>query len=63
MEWRAGDEFAGTSWDVIFQGAQNVPVLEEVGVDVMAVGNHEFDYGACPLRLLGLMHLMHFHLQ
>lgn len=44
----AGDEFAGTAWDVLFQGSQNAPVLEAVGTDVMTVGNHEFDYGALP---------------
>jgi hypothetical protein len=42
----AGDEFSGTAWDILFQGMQTGPVLEAAGTDVMAVGNHEFDYGA-----------------
>lgn len=41
----AGDEFSGTTWDVLFQGAQTAPVLEAAGTDVMGLGNHEFDFG------------------
>eukprot|EP00892_Ulva_mutabilis_P011147 jgi/Ulvmu1/8404/UM042_0111.1 len=45
----AGDEFLGTAWDVLYEGNQTAQVLPLTGVDVMTVGNHEFDYGVVVL--------------
>lgn len=44
----AGDEFWGSEWDVLHEGAQTGAALQAAGTDVMVVGNHEFDYGSHP---------------
>jgi 2',3'-cyclic-nucleotide 2'-phosphodiesterase (5'-nucleotidase family) len=40
---------AATSLSNVFMGAHMVHVMNEMKVDYVAVGNHEFDYG--PLQL------------
>ncbi|PSC75913.1 5 -nucleotidase isoform B [Micractinium conductrix] len=45
----AGDQLTGTLWDSIYtrNGTQIAPdLLEMLGVQALALGNHEFDYGA-----------------
>ncbi|UFJ43317.1 5'-nucleotidase C-terminal domain-containing protein [Brevibacillus humidisoli] len=41
----AGDTFQGTIYVNQFQGETVVPILNKLGFDVMAAGNHEFDFG------------------
>ncbi|CAD7700009.1 unnamed protein product [Ostreobium quekettii] len=41
----AGDEFMGTIWTSTYQGRATASFLSELGVDAMALGNHEFDFG------------------
>lgn len=41
----AGDMFQGTLLSNLFEGKSLVPVLNLLGYDAMAIGNHEFDYG------------------
>ena len=41
----AGDVFQGSVIDVITKGEAVVEVLNELKLDVMALGNHEFDFG------------------
>lgn len=44
----AGDQFTGTSWDTVYtaEGVQVAPdMLQELGVQAMTLGNHEFDNG------------------
>ncbi len=42
----AGDATQGASFASISQGADVVRMMNEAGYDLMAAGNHEFDYGA-----------------
>ncbi|WP_024984482.1 bifunctional metallophosphatase/5'-nucleotidase [Brevibacillus borstelensis] len=41
----AGDTFQGTVYVNQFQGESVVPILNYLGYNVMAAGNHEFDFG------------------
>lgn len=41
----AGDVFQGTLLSNLFEGKSLIPVLNLLGYDAMAIGNHEFDYG------------------
>lgn len=41
----AGDMFQGTLLSNLFEGRSLIPVLNLLGYDAMAIGNHEFDYG------------------
>ncbi len=42
----AGDATQGASFASVSQGADVVRMMNEAGYDLMAAGNHEFDYGA-----------------
>lgn len=42
----AGDATQGASFATISQGEDVISVMNTAGYDVMAAGNHEFDYGA-----------------
>jgi len=46
----AGDMFQGTIDSDLLQGETVVAVMNNVGFDAMAVGNHEFDWGVETLR-------------
>ena len=41
----AGDYLQGTAYGVLSQGAIAIAIMNEVGYDVVTLGNHEFDYG------------------
>jgi 5'-nucleotidase len=41
----AGDAFQGTPLSGMFQGFVDVQMMNHLGYDAMALGNHEFDYG------------------
>ncbi len=41
----AGDQFQGSLMYTTFKGAVEAEMMEAIGFDVMAVGNHEFDDG------------------
>ncbi|MBO8163805.1 MAG: 5'-nucleotidase C-terminal domain-containing protein [Brevibacillus sp.] len=41
----AGDTFQGTIYVNQFQGESVVPILNQLGYETMAAGNHEFDFG------------------
>ncbi|MCW5940068.1 MAG: 5'-nucleotidase C-terminal domain-containing protein [Fimbriimonadaceae bacterium] len=41
----AGDAFQGTLYFNVYEGLADLAVLKQLGVDVMALGNHEFDRG------------------
>eukprot|EP01026_Neomeris_dumetosa_P033267 TRINITY_DN264_c1_g1_i1.p1 TRINITY_DN264_c1_g1~~TRINITY_DN264_c1_g1_i1.p1 ORF type:complete len:658 (+),score=54.87 TRINITY_DN264_c1_g1_i1:169-1974(+) len=41
----AGDQFMGTLWNSFYQGDAAVALQNMIGIDVMELGNHEFDYG------------------
>lgn len=41
----AGDEFSGSLFFTTFGGAAEVEFLNRLGIDAMALGNHEFDRG------------------
>lgn len=45
----AGDQFSGTLFFNTFRGQMNAEVLNQIGIDAMTVGNHEFDFGPEPL--------------
>ena len=40
-----GDMFQGTLLSNLFEGRSLIPLLNLLGYDAMALGNHEFDYG------------------
>ncbi len=42
----AGDAMQGASFASVSRGADVVRMMNEAGYDLMAAGNHEFDYGA-----------------
>ncbi len=42
----AGDATQGASFASVSQGADVIRMMNEAGYDLMAAGNHEFDYGA-----------------
>jgi len=41
----AGDILQGTPMSTVFRGQPDVECFNAIGVDAMAVGNHEFDFG------------------
>ena len=41
----AGDILQGTPMSTVFKGKPDVEIFNRIGVDVMTVGNHEFDFG------------------
>lgn len=45
----AGDCFQGTLYFSIFKGEANAVMLNELGLDAMALGNHELDMGNLPV--------------
>ena len=51
----AGDALHGTNIVNLFEGVPMVEALEAIGVDAMAIGNHEFNYGQSVL--LSLIHI------
>lgn len=54
----AGDTFHGTTFATLQKGRSIVEVMNEVGYDAMAAGNHDFNYGY--ERLVELNHMAHF---
>jgi len=40
-----GDAFQGSAYFKLNQGAMNADLLNQMGIDAMAMGNHEFDLG------------------
>jgi 5'-nucleotidase len=46
----AGDTFQGTPWFNQFKGSVDIEVMNKLGYDATAVGNHDFDAGADKLR-------------
>ena len=45
----AGDQFQGSLFFMTYSGAAAAEMMNEIGFDVMAVGNHEFNLGDEPL--------------
>lgn len=45
----AGDQFSGSLFFTTFQGQAEVELMNGMGLDAMALGNHEFDLGPAPL--------------
>jgi len=41
----AGDILQGTPLSTVYQGEPDVKCLNEMGLDAMCIGNHEFDFG------------------
>jgi 5'-nucleotidase / UDP-sugar diphosphatase len=41
----AGDVLQGTPMSTVFQGKPDIEIFNAMGVSVMTVGNHEFDFG------------------
>jgi len=41
----AGDRFTGTLFHKYYEGVDNIKVMNALGYDAMALGNHEFDNG------------------
>ena len=41
----AGDRFTGTLFHKYYQGRENIQLMNALGYDAMALGNHEFDNG------------------
>jgi 2',3'-cyclic-nucleotide 2'-phosphodiesterase (5'-nucleotidase family) len=54
----AGDMLQGTLLSTLFKGQADVAVYNALGVDAVAVGNHEFDYGLA--NFLDLQQKAHF---
>jgi len=48
----AGDILQGTPMSTVFKGEADVEALNALGVDALAVGNHEFDFGMENFRKL-----------
>ncbi|WP_416368528.1 bifunctional metallophosphatase/5'-nucleotidase [Tritonibacter mobilis] len=46
----AGDPFQGSLFYTTYKGAAEAEFMEDIGYDVMAVGNHEFDDGPAGLQ-------------
>ncbi|WAR07537.1 5NTD-like protein [Mya arenaria] len=45
----AGDQFMGTLWFFVHRGNATSYFMNQLGYDVMCLGNHEFDLGVDPL--------------
>ena len=41
----AGDTISGSVFSIIYQGMDEVELMNDIGVQVAALGNHEFDFG------------------
>lgn len=41
----AGDRFTGTLYHTVYEGQDQVPIMNALGYDAMTLGNHEFDKG------------------
>ncbi|XP_040839642.1 5'-nucleotidase isoform X1 [Ochotona curzoniae] len=41
----AGDQYQGTMWFTVYEGAEVAHFMNALGYDAMALGNHEFDNG------------------
>ncbi|HKL70691.1 bifunctional metallophosphatase/5'-nucleotidase [Salibaculum sp.] len=54
----AGDPFQGSLFYTTFKGAAEAEFMEDIGYDVMAVGNHEFDDG--PPKLAEFIDMVSF---
>jgi 5'-nucleotidase len=54
----AGDQFQGSLMYTTYKGAVEAEMMEKIGFDVMAVGNHEFDDG--PEKLAEFIDLVSF---
>ena len=54
----AGDPFQGSLFYTTYKGAAEAEFMEQMGYDVMAVGNHEFDDG--PAGLAGFVDAVSF---
>jgi len=46
----AGDTFQGTAWFNEFKGKVDIQVMNALGYDATAIGNHDFDAGAAQLK-------------
>ena len=46
----AGDRFTGTLFHQFYAGTDNIKVMNALGYDAMALGNHEFDNGIAVLE-------------
>ena len=53
-----GDQFQGTLFYTLYKGQLAAEIMNEMGYDAMAVGNHEFDDGPAGLR--GFMEAVNF---
>jgi 5'-nucleotidase/UDP-sugar diphosphatase len=51
----AGDLLQGTTTSTLYLGRPDIKLLEEIGVNAAAVGNHEVDFGQDNLRKLASM--------
>ncbi len=56
----AGDLLTGTPFSMVFKGELGVKLMNNMGVQAMVVGNHEFDYGLA--NLLRIRDMMEFPL-
>lgn len=41
----AGDTITGSVFSIVYQGMDEVEIMNDLGVQVSTLGNHEFDYG------------------
>ncbi|WP_295161730.1 bifunctional UDP-sugar hydrolase/5'-nucleotidase [uncultured Brachyspira sp.] len=41
----AGDTIAGSIFSIVYQGMDEVEIMNDIGVQVSSLGNHEFDFG------------------
>ena len=41
----AGDTITGSVFSIVYQGMDEVEIMNDLGVQVATLGNHEFDYG------------------
>lgn len=46
----AGDMIQGDTWARLFEGKNVIELMNQLGVDAMTLGNHEFDYGQAVLK-------------
>ena len=47
----AGDHIQGEAIGILSQGLDIIEIMNKVGYDVVALGNHEFDYGIDQLKI------------
>ena len=41
----AGDTIAGSVFSIVYSGLDEVQIMNDIGVDISTLGNHEFDFG------------------